>query len=100
MASDHLPPDVEFGRCLENLGVLAPTPAMGQGFGLGFAVRKQVGGNPLPGSVGDFFWAGLSGCYFWIDPAEDLCAVLMMQAPLQRDAIRSVMRQAVYRHIA
>ncbi|GKX32704.1 MAG: serine hydrolase [Rhizobiaceae bacterium MnEN-MB40S] len=100
MTSDHLPRDVKFGLCLENLGALAPTPEMGQGFGLGFALRNRIGGNVLPGSVGDFFWAGISGCYFWIDPAEDLCAVLMMQAPPQRDVMRSSMRQAIYGHIA
>jgi len=53
---------------------IAPTLEMGQGFGLGFAVRVSDGLNPLPGSVGDFNWAGAGGTYCWVDPRERLVA--------------------------
>ena len=36
---------------------------------------------PFPGSLGQFFWSGMAGTFFWIDPAEDMFAVFMMQAP-------------------
>jgi CubicO group peptidase (beta-lactamase class C family) len=50
-------------------GDIAPTPAMGQGFGLGFAVRTTPGRNPEPGSVGNFYWTGAWGTTFgWIPP--------------------------------
>src|SRR4051794_27029412 len=53
MTADALPPGVGyFERALTSTGDIAPTPAMGQGFGLGFAVRTAAGHNPLPGSIG------------------------------------------------
>jgi len=51
----------------------------GHGFGLGFAVRTHDGMAPFPGSRGNFFWSGMAGTFFWIDPKEDLFAVFMMQ---------------------
>ena len=97
MASDHLPPDIAYSETTRaRFGALAPVPEMGYGFGLGFAVRKATGRSPVPGSVGDFFWGGVTGTYFWIDPAEDLAVVLMMQAPDQRLPYRYLARQLVY----
>src|ERR1700688_1347219 len=73
---------------------LAPTPEDGQGFGLGFAVRNQAGRNPLPGSPGEFYWLGIYGTTFWVDPKEKLIAVLMMQVPppAQGNHYRSLLR--------
>lgn len=34
--------------------------------------------------IGDFFWSGVTGTNFWIDPQQELIAILLMQAPLQR----------------
>ena len=75
---------------------LAPSAAMGQGFGLGFAVRTDAGRNPLPGSVGDYFWGGAYGTYFWVDPKENMYVVLMMQSPQARLPYRFLLRQMVY----
>ena len=58
-----------------------PTPAMGQGFGLGFAVRTAPGHNPEPGSVDNFYWTGAWGTTFWVDPPEKLIAIQMIQTP-------------------
>jgi len=69
---------------------------MGYGFGLGFAVRNEPGRSPVPGSVGEFFWGGATGTYFWIDPREQLIAVLMLAAPDQRLHYRYLTRQLVY----
>ena len=70
-------------------------PGPGYGFGLGFGVRTAQGGPWTPGSVGDFNWSGLAGTYFWIDPAEDLIAIWLMQAPEQRDYFRQLLRTLV-----
>ena len=82
MTADQLPQATErhtpVARLLDAFG---PTPEMGTSFGLGFAVRVDAGRNPVPGSVGDFSWAGIYGTYFWVDPKERLVAVLMMQVP-------------------
>jgi len=87
MASDHLAPEVKIQ------GALMPP---GHGFGLGFAVRRQRGIAPFPGSVGEFFWSGRAGTFFWIDPTEELFAVFMMQGPEQRQYMRVLLRDLVY----
>jgi CubicO group peptidase (beta-lactamase class C family) len=96
MTSNHLPPNVNYGQYVSALQMTAPTPEMGQGFGLGFAVRTDQGRNPLPGSLGDFYWAGVSGTYAWVDPVENLVGVLMMRAPQERVRYRALIRQMVY----
>jgi CubicO group peptidase (beta-lactamase class C family) len=76
---------------------LAPTLELGQSFGLGFAVRTSPGPNPLPGSVGDYFWAGIYGSYFWVDPQEKMYAVLMVQMPFEESGYyRRALRELVY----
>jgi CubicO group peptidase (beta-lactamase class C family) len=87
MASDHLGPTVK---------VNSPLMPAGHGFGLGFAVRTHQGMAPFPGSLGEFFWSGMAGTYFWIDPREDLFAVFMMQGPGQRQHFRYLVRSLVY----
>jgi len=90
MTSDHL------GGIPANPDLLPP----GHGFGLGFAVRTQAGMAPFPGSVGNYYWSGAAGTSFWIDPAERLFAVLMIQAPVQREHYRLLFRDLVYAAIA
>jgi CubicO group peptidase (beta-lactamase class C family) len=87
MTSDHLGPHVK---------VDSPLMPPGHGFGLGFAVRTHQGMAPFPGSLGQFFWSGMAGSFFWIDPVEEMFAVLMMQGPGQREYIRSLFRSLVY----
>lgn len=97
MTADHLPPDIGYGETARpRFGALAPVPEMGYGFGLGFAVRTHQGRSPVPGSVGEYFWGGVTGTYFWIDPQEQLIAVLMLAAPDQRLHYRYLTRQLVY----
>jgi CubicO group peptidase (beta-lactamase class C family) len=96
MTSDHLPPNCAYGTFTRTLGITAPLPEYGQGFGLGVNVRTQPGRNPNAGSVGDFGWSGFFGTYFWIDPAEGLIVILMLQAPERRVHYRALMRDLVY----
>ena len=74
-------------------GTLLPP---GHGFGLGFAVRTHLGLSPLPGSVGLYYWGGIAGTTFFIDPALDMYAMLLIQAPNQRDYYRPLFRNLVY----
>jgi CubicO group peptidase (beta-lactamase class C family) len=90
MTSDHL------GTIPGNPELLPP----GHGFGLGFAVRTSAGMAPFPGSVGNYYWSGAAGTSFWVDPAERLFAVLMIQAPVQREHYRLLFRDLVYAAIA
>lgn len=91
MTADHL------GRIgqnrTENAGnMLAP----GTGFGLGFSVRLAAGLDTLPGSVGLYSWGGIAGTTFWVDPQQDMFAILMIQAPNQREFFRPLFRNMVY----
>jgi len=74
-------------------GTLLPP---GHGFGLGFAVRRAAGESPVPGSVGTYHWSGIGGTSFFVDPAQDLYALLLTQAPNQRDHYRQLFRNLVY----
>lgn len=96
MTANHLPPNTPIGPDMARFEALAPSAEMGQGFGLGFAVRTDTGRNPLPGSVGDYYWGGAQGTYFWIDPKEQLYVVFMMQSPAARLSYRFLLRQMVY----
>jgi CubicO group peptidase (beta-lactamase class C family) len=83
----------------DHLGPITGAPDLllpGYGFGLGFAVRLQAGISPVPGSVGQYFWGGLAGTTFWVDPAEQLFALMLIQAPGQRDYYRNLFRDLVY----
>jgi CubicO group peptidase (beta-lactamase class C family) len=70
-------------------------------FGLGFAVRESPGVAAIPGSEGEFMWAGYAGTFFWVDPKEQLCVVMMTQAPgPSRVYYRRAITQLVYQAIA
>ena len=56
-----------------------PLERTGCGFGLGFAVVTDVAETHAPGSLGTYSWGGLASTTFWIDPVEDLIAILMTQ---------------------
>ncbi|MBC7955923.1 MAG: beta-lactamase family protein [Cytophagales bacterium] len=86
MTSDHL------GTIPVSGELLLP----GHGFGLGFAVRSQTGVVPVAGSAGMYYWAGLAGTSFFIDPKEQLHASLMIQQPGRRDYYRTLFRELVY----
>ena len=85
----------------DHLGnVIAPgplyLPGAGYGFGLGFAIRKEQGVSPIPGSPGEYSWGGAYGTYFWADPKEDMFVVFMMQSQLQRLRYRALLRDMIY----
>jgi CubicO group peptidase (beta-lactamase class C family) len=96
MTADALPPDVRMGADMWRFEALEPSARMGQGFGLGFAVRTEQGRNPLPGSPNDYYWGGAYGTYFWHDPRERLYVVYMMQSPAARLRYRYLLRDLVY----
>ena len=101
MTHDHLPPGVGFAPTTRaQFEESAPIPEFGQGFGLGFCVRKEAGRNPVHGSAGEFYWSGVQGTYFWIDPQEALIGIVMTCAPNVRRHYRALMRQLTYQALA
>jgi CubicO group peptidase (beta-lactamase class C family) len=91
MTADHL----------DTIKPAIPVLQPGYGFGLGFAVRKGGGVNNTIGSAGEYNWGGAAGTGFWIDPKEQLIAIMMTQTvfgPAQRFD-RALFRHAVYQAI-
>ena len=73
-------------------------PGDGFGFGLGLAVRTDPGNGkpPPPGDIGELKWDGASGCYFVVDPKQDMFFVLMEQTPSERQRIQRTLKQLIY----
>jgi CubicO group peptidase (beta-lactamase class C family) len=76
MTTNALPSDIRFAGYVS--GIVGPQG--GSTWGLGFAVRSDAAWSMVPGSVGSFSWMGTSGTYFWVDPAEQMVAVQMIDA--------------------
>jgi CubicO group peptidase (beta-lactamase class C family) len=58
-----------------------PGRTPGTAWGLGVRVISDAGKAGVWLSNGSFGWTGASGTHFWIDPEENLVAVLMAAAP-------------------
>ncbi len=93
MATDMLPDTVEDRSWL---------PGKGQvGFGVNFAVRTAPPANrdEASGAVGEFFWDGAANTLFWVDPKNNLTAVLFTQyMPWGGVNLHKDFRDAVYRN--
>jgi CubicO group peptidase (beta-lactamase class C family) len=92
MTTDHVGPDSGVQRDYFYF------PGDGFGFGLGLAVRTDPGNAkpPPPGSLGELKWDGASGCYFVIDPKQDMFFVLLEQTPSERQRIQKTVKQLIY----
>jgi CubicO group peptidase (beta-lactamase class C family) len=94
MTSNHLPAE------LLPIAFEGSEPMLGMGFGLGFGVMLDVAQTGVMGSVGDHSWGGYAETFFWIDPKEDLIAILMSQyLPSQTYPIRKEFRTTVYQSL-
>lgn len=75
-------------------------PSKGQvGFGVDFAVRTRPPATREEnnGVVGEFFWDGAASTLFWVDPVNDLTAVLFVQLmPFDRVKLHKRFRDAIY----
>jgi CubicO group peptidase (beta-lactamase class C family) len=80
----------------DHTGPTRPGRPPGLGFGLGFEVRTMTGEAALPGSVGEYGWAGNAGTLFWVDPRNELTAIYMVQvSDPDRIALRNQFRSMV-----
>ena len=86
MTADHLGP-------IPRANDLLPP---GHGFGLGFAVKTALGEHTEPGSIGSYGWSGAAGTAFFVDPQEELFAIILTQSPGLLDDVRELFRQTVY----
>ncbi len=67
MLQNHLPEGIH------------PMDEPANGFGLGGAVLLHPGLSHRPGSPGKFGWGGAANTEWWIDPAEELQCLIMLQ---------------------
>lgn len=74
-------------------------PSKGQvGFGIDFAVRlrQPASKDENNGVVGEFFWDGAASTLFWVDPVNNLTAVLFVQQMPFYGKLHKSFRDAVY----
>jgi len=90
MASDHIGPETKISRGW------AYYPGATSGFGLGFAVRTSVPPN-TQWPLGEYRWDGVGGTFFFIDPADDMFVVFMVQTPSERGRIELELKTLIYR---
>lgn len=95
MATNHLPDSVTERSWLPSKGNV--------GFGIDFAVRTDPPetAEEMNGVVGEFFWDGAASTLFWVDPKNELVAVLFVQLfPYDGIGLHKNFRDAVYGKIA
>jgi len=94
MATDAMPKEVTDKSWL---------PSKGQvGFGIDFAVRiaPPKDASEASGAMGEFFWDGAASTLFWVDPQNDITAVLFTQMrPFDKIKLHKAFRDAVYHNI-
>jgi CubicO group peptidase (beta-lactamase class C family) len=93
MATDAMPKEVTEKSWLPSKGNV--------GFGIDFAVRigPPKDANESSGAVGEFFWDGAASTLFWVDPKNDIAAVLFTQMqPFDKVKLHKTFRDAVYRN--
>ena len=70
------------------------------GFGFDFAVVVDNTKGDFPMSNGEYYWTGLASTIFWIDPEEEMVAILLTQylpyrGEFYRDVLHRLVRAAV-----
>jgi CubicO group peptidase (beta-lactamase class C family) len=72
----------------------------GEGFGVDFAVIYDPHATNSPHSAGTYYWSGIAGTWFWIDPTQDMFLIGMIQSmgtdrPGAAD-MRAIARDIIY----
>jgi CubicO group peptidase (beta-lactamase class C family) len=88
MTTDHIGPETGIARAANYW------PGPTSGFGLGFAVRTLR--PPTGWPLGEYRWDGVGGTFFFVDPKDDMFAILMVQTPSQRGRIQLQLKTLIY----
>ena len=99
MTMNHLPGNAEIADLMPAAGLFNETGFRGVGFGLGVAVMQNLSHAALPGSIGEYTWGGLAGTFFFVDPKEDMIAIVMTQVidnQVRRMRLRRDLRTLIY----
>ncbi len=89
MTRDHIGPETGVVRDQNYY------PGPNSGFGLGFAVRTSVPAN-TNWPLSEYRWDGVGGTFFFVDPADDLFGIFMVQTPSQRGRIQQELKTLIY----
>jgi len=99
MTMNHLPGNAEIADLMPVSGLFNETGYRGVGFGLGVAVMQNLSHAALPGSLSEYGWGGLAGTFFFVDPAEEMIAIVMTQVidnQTRRMRLRRDLRTLIY----
>jgi CubicO group peptidase (beta-lactamase class C family) len=92
MTRNHVKPEL--------LPWIMDVPWPGMGFGLGFSVVMDPAQAETMSSVGTVGWGGAASTNFWIDPAEEIIGILLLQLwPSYTYPTTNDFRTAVYQAI-
>jgi CubicO group peptidase (beta-lactamase class C family) len=95
MTLNHLPGDSDLSTMSRSL--FSEAANAGTGFGLGFAVNKDVAKTMIPGSAGEFYWGGMFSTAFFVDPVEKIHMVFMTQlSPSSVYPVRRELKTLIY----
>jgi len=88
MHQDHLPPRHP------------PLEVNNRAFGLGVSVVRNLGETKQLASIGEFGWGGAAGTQVWIDPAEQMITLIMLQIrPREKFRLMDQFKQTAYQAI-
>ena len=90
---------IEMMTCNHLSGNIHPYNQKGVGFGLGFSVVTDLAQSGILGSEGIYRWGGAASTTFWIDPKEELIAILMTQLLNNQHPFLSQFRVLTYQSI-
>ena len=98
MRSNHLPETLQTGKW--GVGPYRMQPGFGYGYNLG-VIEDPLSINSTLGT-GSYFWVGIAGTWFWVDPSNDLLFIGMVQRwvlapgmPNLEDMSRALVYQAL-----
>ncbi len=93
MTSNHLPESLKPFA----VGQSNASDTRGCGFGLGFRVVMDNAEHGILGSEGIYSWGGAASTIFWVDPMEDMVAILLTQMmPSSTYPLRREFQVAIY----
>ena len=86
-------------QLMSSVHIPSSTPGRnaGEGFGLSVRVVEDAIRGDHRISDGSFGWSGAFGTHFWVDPKEQIIAVMMIQTPIRemRPEFENAVMQAI-----
>jgi len=92
MRTDAMPVDVG-----DKSWLISDKGQVGFGIDLAVRIRPPASAQEKSGEVGEFFWDGADDTLFWVDPKNQITAVLFTQyKPFGKVPLHKAFRDAVY----